>query len=61
MTVTPGESSASAAQSLSSSRTAFASTGSGNNSTSWAPTLVVNVPAAAVRGTYTATVTHSVA
>ncbi|MGW2253177.1 hypothetical protein ACWCXH_23685 [Kitasatospora sp. NPDC001660] len=61
VTATPGESSASAAQALNSARTAFTSTGSGNNSTSWIPTLVVNIPAAAVHGTYTGTVTHSVA
>ncbi|MFH8386760.1 hypothetical protein ACH4E7_38590 [Kitasatospora sp. NPDC018058] len=61
VTATPGESSASAAQSLSSARTAFTSTGSGNNSTSWIPTVVITIPAAAVHGTYTGTVTHSVA
>lgn len=33
----------------------------GNNSATWNPTLVVNAPAAAVAGTYTGTVTHSVA
>jgi hypothetical protein len=42
--------------------TAFALTlGVGNNSATWNPTLVVTVPAAAVAGTYTGTVTHSVA
>ncbi|WP_327687268.1 hypothetical protein [Streptomyces sp. NBC_00467] len=35
--------------------------GNGNNSVSWNPTLTVNVPASAVAGTYTGTVTHSVA
>lgn len=35
--------------------------GSTVNSASWNPTLVVSVPAGAVAGTYTATVTHSVA
>ena len=58
----PGQVDALAKQSLSSSRTAFAATGTvGNNSTSWAPTLVVTVPAQAVVGTYSGTVTHSVA
>jgi hypothetical protein len=33
----------------------------GNNSASWNPTLVVTIPAAAVVGTYTGTVTHTVA
>ncbi|WP_433253352.1 hypothetical protein ACQPYK_09810 [Streptosporangium sp. CA-135522] len=31
------------------------------NSTSWEPTLVVTIPAAAAAGTYTGTITHSVA
>lgn len=35
-------------------------TGVGNNSATWSPTLAVAVPAAAVFGTYTATVTQSV-
>ena len=33
----------------------------GNNSASWNPTLVIAIPAAAVVGTYTGTVTHTVA
>ncbi|HEX4833798.1 MAG TPA: hypothetical protein VH478_22200 [Trebonia sp.] len=33
----------------------------GNNTATWNPALTVNVPAAAVTGTYTATLTHSVA
>lgn len=33
----------------------------GNNSVTWNPTLTVTIPAAAVAGTYTGTVTHSVA
>ena len=42
--------------------TAFSATGgAGNNSASWNPTFIVNIPAAAVAGTYTGTVTHSVA
>lgn len=32
----------------------------GANSATWVPTLTVNVPAGALSGTYTATVTHSV-
>jgi hypothetical protein len=35
--------------------------GAGNNSATWNPSLVVSVPAAAVAGTYTGTVTQSVA
>ncbi len=34
--------------------------GAGDNSATWNPTLVVNVPAAAVAGNYSGTVTHSV-
>lgn len=42
--------------------TAFTHTGgTGNNSASWNPTLDVNVPLANIAGTYTGTVTHSVA
>lgn len=49
------------AQDMSTSRTAFSATGViGNNSTSWNPTLVVTIPSAAVAGTYSGTVTHSV-
>ncbi|MFF5207421.1 hypothetical protein [Streptosporangium sp. NPDC000396] len=60
--VTPGQLNAGAAQSLSVLRTAFRKTaGSGSNSVTWNPTLVINVPAQAVEGTYTGTVNHSVA
>jgi hypothetical protein len=37
------------------------SAGVGNNTATWNPTLAVAVPAAAVGGTYSGTVTHSVA
>ncbi|GLZ30159.1 hypothetical protein Lesp02_23490 [Lentzea sp. NBRC 105346] len=41
---------------------AFALTsGRGNNSVSWNPTLVITIPDAAVAGEYTGTVTHSAA
>ena len=33
----------------------------GNNAASWNPTLIVSIPAASVVGTYTGTVTHTVA
>jgi hypothetical protein len=36
------------------------SSGNGDNSASWDPTVAVAVPSAAVTGTYTATLTHSV-
>ncbi|OPG09136.1 hypothetical protein [Microbispora sp. GKU 823] len=58
----PGQATAADAQSLNVSRTAFSKTsGSGDNSATWDPTIVVNVPAQAVAGTYTGTVNHSVA
>jgi hypothetical protein len=61
-TFTPGQANTAAAVTLASSRTAFTLTsGSGSNSATWNPTLIVSVPAAAVVGTYTGTVTHSVA
>jgi hypothetical protein len=61
-TFTPGQANAAAAQTLAASRTAFAaSAGVGDNTASWNPTLIVTVPAQAVTGTYTGTVTHSVA
>jgi hypothetical protein len=43
-------------------RVAFTGTAlTGNNSATWNPTLTVNIPAATVAGTYSGTVTHSVA
>lgn len=61
-TFTPGQSNATVAVNLTSPRTAFSLAGGSTiNSSSWNPTLAVSVPAAAVQGTYTATVTHSVA
>ncbi|MFJ8360717.1 hypothetical protein [Streptomyces sp. NPDC093984] len=48
--------------SLASPITAFSRTsGDGANSVSWNPTLTVNVPAGNVSGTYSGTITHSVA
>lgn len=59
---TPGQLTALQAVSLSTARTAFSGTGLLlSYSASWNPTLVVAVPASAVAGTYTGTVTHSVA
>ena len=61
-TAVPGQATALQAQDLSVTRTAFSSTGLVLSiSTSWNPTVVVNVPTAAVAGTYTGTITHSVA
>ncbi|MEW1912990.1 hypothetical protein AB0442_31945 [Kitasatospora sp. NPDC085895] len=61
VTVTPGQADASAKQALNSARTAFSSTGNGNSSTTWNPTVVITLPAPSVVGTYTGTITHSVA
>ncbi|MEV4106687.1 hypothetical protein [Nonomuraea sp. NPDC049695] len=61
-TFVPGQLTAAAAETLSATRTAFSkTTGSGDNFATWNPTLVINVPDAAVAGTYTGTVNHSVA
>lgn len=60
--LTPGQLTALLAQPLDVSRTAFsAAATAGNNSASWNPTVIVSVPASAVVGTYTGTITHSVA
>jgi hypothetical protein len=63
-TFVPGQLNSAAAQPLSSTVTLVAMShqgGTGANSASWNPTLEVNVPADKVAGTYTGTVTHSVA
>jgi hypothetical protein len=61
-TFVPGQPTAASAVTLDTSRTAFGKTaGSGNNSASWDPTLIINVPGQAVAGTYTGTVDHLVA
>ncbi len=61
-TAVPGQLTALQAQALSAPRTAFTSTGLVLSiSTSWNPTIVVSIPAAAVAGSYTGTITHSVA
>ena len=60
-TFIPGQPTAGAAVTLNVVRTAFSRTGSnGNNSATWNPTLIVDVPATAIVGTYQGTVTHSV-
>jgi hypothetical protein len=62
-TFTPGQATTGVQAPLSGTAlTAMALTGgAGSNSASWNPTLVVAVPATAVAGTYSGTVTHSVA
>ena len=59
---TPGQLTGLLAEDLSASRTAFEATATvGNNSATWNPTVVVTVPSSAVVGTYSGTITHSVA
>ncbi len=59
---TPGQATTLLAQSLSTSRTAYAATAAvGNNSATWNPTIVVTIPASAVVGEYSGTITHSAA
>ncbi|MFY1596829.1 hypothetical protein [Micromonospora sp. WMMD737] len=58
----PGQPTQAEAVSLSVPRTAFSKTsGSGNNTASWAPDIRIAVPETAVGGTYTGVITHSVA
>lgn len=57
---TPGQTLVAVA--LGSTQTAFSAAATvGNNSVTWDPTVAVNVPAQAVVGGYTGTITHSVA
>jgi hypothetical protein len=57
----PGQATVLNKQALSASRTAYSASATvGNNTATWNPTLVVNVPAQAVAGEYSGTVTHSV-
>ena len=59
---TPGQPTAAQAQALSVTRTAFAGQGTLLSiSASWNPTIIINIPASAVAGTYSGTITHSVA
>jgi hypothetical protein len=61
-TFTPGQANAGAKQALSAGRTAFsAASVIGNNTATWNPTVIINIPSAAVAGAYSGTVTHSVA
>jgi hypothetical protein len=61
-TFTAGQATAGSAQDLTTSRTAFTLTsGNSTDEATWNPTLIVIIPITLVPGTYTATVTHSVA
>jgi hypothetical protein len=61
-TFVPGQPTATDAATLSVPRTAFSkSSGGGNNSATWNPTLQIAIPADALGGLYSGTVTHSVA
>ncbi|GAB3979364.1 hypothetical protein GCM10029978_074550 [Actinoallomurus acanthiterrae] len=60
-TFVAGQSNAAAVQSLNVSRTVFSkTTGAGDNSATWNPTLVVNIPSLAGSGTYTGAVSQPV-
>lgn len=59
---TPGQPHAALAQDLSVARVAFSGSAlAGTISASWNPTIVINLPASAVAGSYSGTITHSVA
>ncbi|MDP9869524.1 MULTISPECIES: hypothetical protein [Streptosporangium] len=61
-TFVPGQPDAADAEVLDVPYTAFSkTTGSGDNSATWDPTIVIDIPAQAVAGTYTGTISHSVA
>ncbi|MEU7745779.1 hypothetical protein [Nonomuraea sp. NPDC049158] len=61
-TFVPGQPTAGDAEVLNEVYTAFSKiNGAGDNSASWNPTIVIDVPAQAVAGTYTGTISHSVA
>ena len=63
-TFTPGQATAGEAQPLNNATVLTAFThegGAGNNSASWNPGIVVHLPLTSLAGTYTGTVTHSVA
>ncbi|UYQ60133.1 hypothetical protein [Streptomyces peucetius] len=61
-TFVPGQPTRNDRVSLEQPRTAFSKTsGSGNNSASWNPTLEIRIPQDAIGGLYSGTVTHSVA
>jgi hypothetical protein len=61
-TPVPGQVDAAHAVALTSSQPAFSSTGLVLSiTTTWNPTILISIPAAAVAGTYTGTITHSVA
>lgn len=61
-TFVPGQPTPADAVTLNLPRTAFSKTsGSGNNSATWDPSLRITLPPAAVGGLYTGVITHSVA
>ncbi|MEU7458606.1 hypothetical protein [Streptosporangium roseum] len=61
-TYVPGQPNAASAEVLDEPYTAFSKTsGSGDNSATWNPTIVIDVPAETVAGIYTGTINHSVA
>jgi hypothetical protein len=60
-TFTPGQAAVGNAEVISTAQDAFThATGSGDNSVTWNPTLVIAIPTGKVAGEYTGTVTHTV-
>jgi hypothetical protein len=58
----PGQANAHASENLNVPRMAFSrSKSTGSNNCSWAPTLILSIPATATAGNYSGTITHSVA
>lgn len=61
-TFTPGQLLVANKVTLGASRTAFSAAAVvGNNTAAWDPTVIINIPSAAVAGVYTGTITHSIA
>jgi hypothetical protein len=61
-TLLPGQPTAAQAVTLGAPRVAFRkTTGNANNTVRWSPTLRVTIPLGVVAGSYSATITHSVA
>ena len=61
LTNVPGQANAGLAVPLTVGVTAYSASGALAFSVSWNPTIVVHIPANAVAGTYTGTITHSIA
>ncbi|MDI2031103.1 hypothetical protein QFW96_20900 [Saccharopolyspora sp. TS4A08] len=60
-TFTPGQPTQANAVTLNSPRTAFSRIGTGYSTASWNPTIQITIPSTAAAGTYSGTITHSLA